>query len=946
MRWGNDRLDQIREGQARAAADRKRLIERLRARAAQIPIVESPQTISPSAPELRRFGNLNIDDVMVAAGRLRFMLLDATLGQRCSLNRPTLRLLEWFLRTLKSGQSQIVLQWPSGQRDVSLIHPLAMLAMLCAPLARTTRGLSWCDAVPDFRTLYFPWRGGATGAVQRNLLLDRNELLQRNKYHLTRRSVNEPEASDILGRLHETVGHLNRLSVQDGHKPHLAHPTLSEIYPVFVAEGGDLAPSAFAGAIGELFGRVRHGAALDRLTDHRTELSRAASAPFGLFGVSSRADFRKAFAHAALSAGAGRGRPPDVCLLDLGPPALARVGHGWEKTLEHFFTETRSRFSDLPVLAVTQDSYVHRRVGAIMRAAGKEGKGTGAAEASVSSVLVRLSDDPLTNDPVIERVSPIKVQFYSASGAASEALSALSEAARETADAVLAGTLRRGMGGLRRALSVPCGLATAYAVLCEEQGQAAAEAFLEFRSSATLLASIQNALATGIGGPERARLLEAEAAVRRAFDALDTETPIGSLLGEVAVAISRKSSRSLLVFATAIEQRLGERRILGEGGDAGRSFQRRLVSGHVRLTTADDLENQLRVIEASRDRNSWKRLVFIAVLLDQLSVVLSRSWLPEELVVLCDRAFTIRVASVYRQLAVHRDLAGEGHIGGRLSAVASAAREEAAARDVPTVDLELEPRLTFSAGEEVIDLTDDGEDDGRELIVLTLQSGRTLRARPGSVIIRHHRDAEINPFERASAKDIHSGDAIVIPDHSFVEEARRILPVRVLAQNWVEVFHATIEASLAQIPGETLSAKAHSVLAEIQVHGARTKSQGAVLDWLKVEERKGVPRDRLRPHAPQSRREFNAFMAVMNVPRDIAEKIWTEGIEPLRIDRRRAGLRMAQAFVSVLVDPHAAAVGLDPSVRQSIKTLCTKALDHLDEVIAREIYDSREGDVA
>lgn len=435
--------------------------------------------------------------------------------------------------------------------------------------------------------------------------------------------------------------------------------------------------------------------------------------------------------------------------------------------------------------------------------------------------------------------------------------------------------------------------------------------------------------------------MEAEAAVRHAFDALDTETPIGSLLGEFAVALARKSSRSLVVFATAVEQRLGERRIVGED-EAGRAFQRSLNSGRVQLTTVVDLEAQLRAIEASRDRNNWKRLVLIAALLDQLSVVLSRPWLPEELIVLCDRAFAVRAARVYRHLAVHRDLAGEGHIGSRLSAIVSSARAEAAARDVPTIDLELDPRPTFSAGEEL----DDSEDDGRELVVLTLQSGRRLRARPGSVIIRHHRDAEINPFERASARDVRSGDAIVIPDRAFVDEARRILPVRGLAQNWVEVYHTTVEASLTQIAGDTLNAKAHNVLAAVQVHGARTKSLGAVLDWLKVAERKAIPRDELRPHAPQSRREFNAFMAVIKMPGDIAEKIWTEGIEPLRIDRRRAGLRMAQAFVSVLIDPHAATAGLDASVRQSIKTLCTRALEHLDGVVRREIPDSRGVEVA
>jgi hypothetical protein len=98
---------------------------------------------------------------------------------------------------------------------------------------------------------------------------------------------------------------------------------------------------------------------------------------------------------------------------------------------------------------------------------------------------------------------------------------------------------------------------------------------------------------------------------------------------------------------------------------------------------------------------------------------------------------------------------------------------------------------------------------------LKLDSGRTLRARLGSVIVRYDRDAEINPFERTLARDIGVGVAIVVPDHPFIDEARRILPVRVLAQNWVQLYHASIEASLPGIAGNTLNAKARTVLAQI-----------------------------------------------------------------------------------------------------------------------------------
>ena len=67
-----------------------------------------------------------------------------------------------------------------------------------------------------------------------------------------------------------------------------------------------------------------------------------------------------------------------------------------------------------------------------------------------------------------------------------------------------------------------------------------------------------------------------------------------------------------------------------------------------------------------------------------------------------------------------------------------------------------------------------------------------------------------------------------------------------------------------------------------------------------------------------------------------------ECIQPLRIDRRRAGQKMAQAFVSVLVDPHGTASGLSAPIREGIETLRRKALDHLDQVTGLETIDIGE----
>ncbi|WP_454916614.1 hypothetical protein [Xanthobacter sediminis] len=886
---------------------------------------------------------LDVDAALTAARCLKFMRLDPSLDIRVgateSLNRPTLALLSAFLKSLKTGSSRSVLQWPFGQRDASILHPLAMLAILCAPEPRIREGNSWCDPVKDFRTLYFPWRGGATGAVQRSLLVDRTELLKRNGRHLMRRQIGEPDVSDEMRMLHETWGHLSRLSLRDASKPHLAHPALAEFYPVFTSENGSQPP--FHQVVGELFGRVSYGAALGRLRDHRADLCLPTSAPFGFYGVSANSDFDRAFQKDAFGGRAGPGRAPDICLLDLGPPAMTRLGHDWEECVEKFLTRMMTRFPETPILTISQDSYAHRRVTALIDAAQRDRVGRPKV---VSEMLLRVSDDPLTTDSPIERVTPIRAEVHSAGGAATEALSVLSEVAKGSSDYALAGTLRRGMGGLRRALSLPCGLDRAYEVLCEVDGQDAANAFLERRSAGTLLVPIQRAIEAGAGSAaERNRLIEAEAAVKKAFLSLDADTPIGSLTAELMNSLVRKSSRSIVVFGSEAEKTLGQQRFSGDG-EIDRALRRRIAGGHIKLVTADALGAELGDIETSREKNSWNRLVLIAPIVERVAAVIARPWLPRTLLIVCDQAFAGRLAAIYRNLASHPEVAGQDRIGGRMTAMAAAAQAEANARAVVPIDLELEARPIVFSSEDVIDLTEDG-DEGREVLVFGLQSGRTLRARPGSIIVRHRRDAEINPFERATAREISERTSIVVPDRAFVEEARRVLPVEVLAQSWVTVYHRAVEAALPQIAGATLAAKARSVLDRMATQGARSVNQSTVLDWLRVADHMAQPAGKRRPHAPQKRREFDAFMATMGLSA-LADKIWDEGVEPLRNDRRRAGLRMAQAFISVLVDPHGASIGLDLAVKQKIVTLRTRALDHLDAVISRELFDSNQGQVA
>ena len=922
-----------RKARAKAAARQKQVLKHPKAKKkAANPPTPSRKKESSSEQQTRYFHGLDIESAIVAASRLRFMTLGENVGPLTPLNRPTIALLREFLQALKTGDSASVLQWPLGQRDVSLIHPLAMLTLICTPAKRTTGEVVWCDAPHSFRTLYFPWRGGATASTQSSLLIHRDEVISWNQYHLTRLYVQSSEPFDLLGGLHKTLGNLRNLSRRDTIKPYLAHPTLAEIYPVFIAEGDESQTRDFGEAIRELFGRVKHGAALDQLIDHRPTLSTPETAPYGFFGVSPRAQFQLALDAPAISA--NHGRPPDICLLDLGPPALSRLGAAWSETVKNFVVEALRRFPVLPFMSVTQDPYVHQRITGILRT-------TPRPRMERSRVFVRISRDPLSTDKPVENISNTRVRFTTFAGPTADAMAALSEAARGSSDSAFAGTLRRTMGSLRKVASLPCGLGPAYEFLCHDIGQDAAERFLGYRSCGTLLAPLQEALKSEIGGAERTRLIRARDAVQTTFENFEAETPIGSLLASFVTTILHKSGRTLIAFATQDDLRLGVHR-LADDSELGRTIRRHLDEGRIIFTSADDLDTNLSDIENAGDCNRWEMLVLIAPNLDLLSKVTARAWLPEELIVLCERTLGARVAEVFRRLASEPDLAGDRQLGQRLARVAKAAKSDVEVRGVSSVELDLESWTETSTGETVIDLVDVDSGDGSEGILLTLASGRKLRARPASAVICYDQNAEINPFKRIHARDVHVGDAVVVPDAVFIEEARDVLPIRVLAQNWVEVYHSTVEAYLASIPGDTLSAKARKMWADIRARGARTQSNAAVLDWLKVEEYKQLPPESRSPHAPQNYREFKAFMSVLGVNEELADKMWMEGIQPLRINRRRAGQRMAQAFISVLVDPHGTASGLNESIREGIDALRKKAFDYLDQVTDLEAIDIGE----
>jgi len=127
-RWSNG-LKEIHEARKKANAKQQQLVQRYKDVQSA---AERDRHARAAALEIKRhrFHFLSVDDALNAARRLSFVDLEAESRQTISLNRPSLELIERFLYVLRDRQSTAVLQWPRGIRDLSILHPLSMLATL------------------------------------------------------------------------------------------------------------------------------------------------------------------------------------------------------------------------------------------------------------------------------------------------------------------------------------------------------------------------------------------------------------------------------------------------------------------------------------------------------------------------------------------------------------------------------------------------------------------------------------------------------------------------------------------------------------------------------------------------------------------------------------------------------------------------------------------------
>jgi hypothetical protein len=127
MRRRPQGIMEIREAREKTEAERRRMLERYKDHHLAAERERQARTAALDAKR-KRFAGLSVSEALAAARRLTFIDLEAEQkGDAAPLNRPSLALLELFLKVLQDRDSVAVLQWPRGLRDISILHPLAIV---------------------------------------------------------------------------------------------------------------------------------------------------------------------------------------------------------------------------------------------------------------------------------------------------------------------------------------------------------------------------------------------------------------------------------------------------------------------------------------------------------------------------------------------------------------------------------------------------------------------------------------------------------------------------------------------------------------------------------------------------------------------------------------------------------------------------------------------------
>ena len=868
-----DRFDQKQSAADHRAELARKIAERLAEKARQ---ATPPVRISrPSSSFVGALRSLKLHKVGI----------DAPLG----LTEEYLQLVDAICETTTAGGRQTLLFWPAGGISATAAAALTCVADCLAATHITVRhgGEDLPAASPPLglRTVVFPFARTSRSPL-REVYVDKATLAACHIRHATR--ALEPGQDSALADYHTALSRVKTLSgrARDGHVyDEFKHPNLDEIVPIGPGHGA-------MPANGRLLWHALEKTDL-KIISRSGDADLGANAKFFVFAL--RAGDSPA-QHIR-----GMETPPDLLLLDLTRTGRNRLGLRWRATARATLEDFEKAFPGIGVVALTDDPWTFDATRfEVLGTARKEKQKTSITPSSSRVLFARQNQIAGEGTPAdIEWRGADNIVFEGFGGPLQlqiEALRALANTAAAAGDEGSEATLRKVIGRIRGAASLPASLSALTSFVSTEMGDTVAAeqlAVYEIGQALSDLAAPGSVL-TQVA-PEALRAASAGALAARQQST--KATPMALLLSDVIQRQLRASSKCLVVFRSDLLAELAYAELVKEHP----SLAGRIDRGMIRFTDsagADDLA-QL----PPDERSHITKLILVAPTRTAVLAAMAQPWLPNDVVILADVDTVRSVARDARRLAGYPQLAP---LHPRLRALGGKA-EECANRlgtskialdglDAPGEDVE------FPAGT-IVDLAGPGKGD-RELVEITLEGGQRIVARKRTRLVARDRERSIPTYGEVDADSVSRGDEIVVMGQAFIERMRPLLNITAVAAEEIRSYHDLVAKRFAAMPGESTAVRLRAVVAAM---GEPAVPAERVRYWVNLAEEAGKDLQDVIPHAPQDFPTFRRFMvSALGVSASTAERYWAWAVIAQRSVRLKLGLALYDAYRGILVNPYAA----------------------------------------
>lgn len=803
---------------------------------------------------------------------------------------PYCKLAETMMRVLKSGQSESVLCWPATNLSVAASFALSVIATWhdCDDFAE---GNGLC-APKEFRALYYPWSVRTRFALT-DVYVSRRQVHGIHLRHMQRCTAER--ASGGMPDLHVTlirVKDLNGLARDGTTHLELQHPSLYELIPT-----GPLSSRTHGRHTG-LLDRVRSKTQLKML--NAAELAdNPATAPYYLFGAGAQANL-----HADFSQGDPR---VGLILLDLTRTGRGRFGEDWASPVSGLIKLARSSLPGVPILAVTDDPWVHQDM--IWRHLNKQAGQANKRPAPSSAILAtdRVIAAPAQSPPSYSGCDVVLARgFAGLLDPLIDRITVLKNRASKIGDGPAEALLADLSALLKRCANLPGGVNRLGEYVVEEAGEIAAIHIMDAYQAPKILSAIEK-LEGPLAQSRRGPLADLCRDARSLWNNQCSATPMTELLVEVLRPFLRKASKTIVLFRKQMLSDYAQASLVAHP-EFGEQIARRLDNTMFRFVDAIGLKETTSL--PARERHQTSTLVVVSPTRQQVLAMMAEPWLPSEVIILSDARTLGAIARDANFLAGAPAFAPFAQRLRKLKASAQSASEAVSGCKVVLTSDAPPPADTEFPTTRLIDLSGAGRSGSEILVRLETDDRQTILARQRTRLVAFDDSFAVPTYRPLVASEAQLGDAICVISDDFVDMARSRLDISHVASEEMRAYHQLVHSLYARVPGNTDRSKREQLAAIVnqlrQQPNDPEVSQETIRYWVDLEEQLSLPLEEVTPHAPQQRPTFDRFMTALGVSSALAERYWNWAVIHTRSNRLRAAHRLHEAYLGILISPHAA----------------------------------------